>query len=177
MSIAAIQPPVAIFREEQRFGWWVYALLAFTFFGAWWLFLYRARPEAGAEAAALTGVLQIPIYIGLGLTLPVLLFVFVVRMTTEVSATQVRIWFGWIPSYRRAILLAAVQRVEAVQFHPWKDHRLCNILTRPDGERVYTARGTRGVRLHLIDGSRILIGSQRPEELALTIEGALRPAV
>ena len=28
MSIAAIQPPAAIYREEQFFAWWLYALLA-----------------------------------------------------------------------------------------------------------------------------------------------------
>ncbi len=44
-----------------------------------------------------------------------------------------------------------------------------------DGERALIARGNRGVRLELIDGSKLLIGSQRPEALAMALERALRP--
>ena len=43
--------------------------------------------------------------------------------------------------------------------------------------RAFIARGTRGVRLELIDGTRLLIGSQRPEALAAVLDGALRPGV
>ena len=38
------------------------------------------------------------------------------------------------------------------------------------------ARGNTGVRLFLTDGTRLLIGSQRPEALALAVEKAIRPA-
>jgi hypothetical protein len=41
---------------------------------------------------------------------------------------------------------------------------------------VLNARGDRGVRIELADGSRLLVGSQRPEDLALALERAmLRP--
>jgi hypothetical protein len=34
---------------------------------------------------------------------------------------------------------------------------------------VFHARGKRGVRMELVSGERVLVGSQRPEELARAI--------
>jgi hypothetical protein len=64
-----------------------------------------------------------------------------------------------------------------VQYRPIADHGGWGIRSGRDGERALTARGNRGVRLVLADGTRLLIGSQRPEELAETIERACRPDV
>ena len=60
-------------------------------------------------------------------------------------------------------------------YRPVLDYGGWGIRRGRDGERVLNARGDRGVRLHHFDGSKILIGSQRAEELALAVEGALRP--
>ena len=66
-------------------------------------------------------------------------------------------------------------RLEVVSYRPLADYGGWGIRSGRDGERVLNARGNRGVRLDLADGSRLLIGSQRPEALALALERALRP--
>jgi len=175
LSVAAIQPPAAIFREEQRFGWWVYALLAVMMAMAWALFLHRGggagRAAAGFDHQAyLVGV-------AVGMILPAVLVVGVLRMSTVVTPGVVRVWFGFVPTVRRAFPIDAVARVEVVQYRPLRDYGFWGVRIGPDGERVFNARGDRGVRLHLLDGSRVLIGSQRPEDLALAVEGALRPGL
>ena len=83
-------------------------------------------------------------------------------MTTEVTPTDVRVWFGWVPTYRRFVAVGAVQRIEVVSYRPLLDYGGWGIRTGRDGERVLNARGNRGVRLDLADGTRLLIGSQRP---------------
>ena len=174
LTVAAIQPPSAIYREEQRFGWWIYALLALMMAVAWAMFEGRgpvAAPVAGRH------VPQLMIGIAAGFFLPVVLVVGVLRMTTLVTPTDVRVWFGFIPTYRRSIALSSIQRVEVVQYRPVLDYGGWGIRRGRDGEKVLNARGDRGVRLHLVDGSKILIGSQRAEELALAVEGALRPGL
>jgi hypothetical protein len=101
----------------------------------------------------------------------------VLRMTTEVTPTDLRVWFGWVPTYRRFVAIGTIQRIEVVSYRPLIDYGGWGIRSGRDGERVLNARGNRGVRLELTDGSRLLIGSQRPEVLALAIERALRPGV
>ena len=99
------------------------------------------------------------------------------HMTTEVTPTEVRVWFGWVPIYRRVVLITSIQRYHVVEYRPIIDYGGWGIRTGRDGERVLNARGNRGVRLELADGSKLLIGSQRSEELAETIERARRPDV
>jgi len=175
LAVAAIQPPSAIFREEQRFGWWLYALLAAMMAVAWSMLLGQ-RPGVANPGAGPHGQILIA-SIAAGLVLPVLLVVGVLRMTTVVTPTEVHVWFGFLPTYRRALPFGSIARAEIVQYRPIRDHGGWGIRSTRDGERVFNARGDRGVRLHLLDGSKVLIGSQRPEELFLAVEGALRPGV
>ncbi len=171
LSVVAIQPPAAIYREEQRFGWWVYALMLLMVGMAWALFEGRGliRPGIFGQRAQ-----QLFFAVAAGMSLPIVFMLGVLRMTTIVTPADVRVWFGFFPTYRRSISMITIARVEVVQYRPIADYGGWGIRIGRDGERVLNARGNRGVRFHLIDGSRILIGSQRPEELALAVEGALR---
>jgi hypothetical protein len=174
VSVAAIRPPAAIYREEQFFAWWLYALLAAMVALGWLSVVWPHHANPGA-AAGPRGALEIPLSLLIGLVLPPALVVGVLRMTTEVSPGQCRVWFGFVPTYRRAIPLDAVKSVEIVTYHAIRDHLFWGVRTTRAGERVMTARGNRAVRLHLRDGTRVLIGTQRPEELAEALEGAMRP--
>jgi hypothetical protein len=174
LSVAAIQPPAAIYREEQRFGWWLYALLALVLGLMWGAFLGNG-PAAGPVARR--HPVEFSVGITLSMVLPVLFVIGFLKMTTVVTPTEVRVWFGWIPTYRRAIPIGTIARVEVVQYRPIADYGGWGIRHGRDGEKVLSARGDRGVRLRLIDGSRLMIGSQRPEELVLALEGALRTGI
>jgi hypothetical protein len=175
-SVATLRPPAVIYREEQFFAWWVYLMLGIMAALAL-LFVGLPHPAAaGAVAGPHPGRLSaLPAGLVVGLTLPALLVVGVLRMTTEVTPTELRVWFGWVATYRLAVPLATIQRLEVVRYRPLADCRGWGIRSGPDGERVLSARGDRGVRLTLADGSRLLIGSQQPEALARELERAMRP--
>ena len=172
MSVATIQPPASLYREEQFFAWWVYAILGSIVGLAWFWIVWPNHAGGGAAARPLT---QPPLSLLVGLALPPALVVGFLRMTTEVALGQCRVWFGFVPTYRRAIPLEFVTRVEIVNYRAFRDHVFWGVRTLRDGERIMTARGSRAVRLHLSDGSRVLIGSQKPEELAESLERARRP--
>jgi hypothetical protein len=172
LTAVAIQPPSAIYREEQRFAWWIYALLAMIMALAW--AMYEGRAPIGLLVVPRHGLRALAT-ITVGFSGPVMLVVGVLRMTTLVTPTDVRVWFGFIPTYRSEIHISSISRVEVVTYRPIVDCKGWGVCTGPDGERVLNARGNRGVRLHLVDGSKVLIGSQRSEELALAVKGALRP--
>jgi hypothetical protein len=170
LTVAAIQPPSAIYREEQRFAWWAYAPPVIIMLVG--LAIMEGRGPAGFQFVGHRK--EFVLGVGAGLVLPLTIVVGLLRMTTLVIPSDVRVWFGFIPTFRRSIPIGTIKRVEVVQYRPLADCGGWGIRSGRDGERVLNARGDRGVRLHLIDGSRVLIGSQRPEELALAVEGALR---
>lgn len=174
MSVTVLRPASAVFREEQNFAGWVYALLAGIVLCTVTLMAWKG-PHMLSAAPGRT--LETPLMLLVGLGLPSLLVVGVLRMTTEVTPTDCRVWFGWLPTYRHAVALAEIQRVEVVTYRPFRDCGGWGIRRGRGGELVLNARGDRGVRVHLQDGSRLLIGSQRPEELAKALSDAIRPVV
>lgn len=170
------QPPAAVYCEGQNFHWLAYALAA----GAEALavaFSLSLEPRARAPGAwGHLLALAFPLAAAVPLATPALVVAAFLRMTTEVTPTEVRVWFGWIPTFRRALSTAGVTRVEVVRYRPLRDYGGWGVRFGRDGERVLNARGDRGVRLHLADGSKLLIGSQRPEALAQAVRDAtMRP--
>jgi len=174
VALAAFSPSVIVFREEQNFDWWVYAFIAFTDAVIWGT-LY-CLGSAGAPPGTERGLSpELALALFLGLVLPVLLVVALLRMTTEVDHDHLRVWFGWIPTYRRTFSIGSVKKVEIVEYRPIADYGGWGIRLGRDGVRVLNARGNRGVRLELADGSKLLIGSQVPEQLARAIDQAMHP--
>jgi len=165
-SVATIQPPAVVFREEQYFDWRVYALIALlgVLTG---LALLRGRVWS----------LEFALGLVIGLAFLMLVVVFLLHMTTEVTPTGVRVWFGWAPTYRRIVSIGTVRSIEVVTYRPIADYGFWGIRSGRDGDRALIARGNRGVRLELTDGTRLLIGSQRSEARATAMEHTLRPGV
>jgi hypothetical protein len=165
-SVVALQPVAAVFREEQYFDWRIYSLIAIvgliTGIG-----LLRGRAWS----------LEVVLGLLIGLLLLLFLIVFLLHMTTEVNATDLYVWFGWAPSYPRVVPISAVRCVEVVTYRPIADYGCWGIRSGRDGEKAYIARGNRGVRIELADGTKLLVGSQRPELLASVLDRALRPGV
>lgn len=174
MSVATIQPPATIYREEQYFAWWLYALLAvMVALGLYSLAAANGMPRP--KAAGAVPALELPLSLLVGVVLPPVLVLGVLRMTTEVAPGTCRVSFGFLPTFRRILVLDGVLKIEVISYRALRDHLFWGPRTTRDGERVMTARGSRGVRLTLADGSRVLIGSQRPEELAGALQEAMRP--
>lgn len=175
MASVAFQPSMVVYREEQNFDWRVYVFVVasevLVWLGLIWFHQQPVQPAGGHRL----GLVELSVVAGVGLVLPALLVVGLLRMTTEVGPTDLRVWFGWIPTYRRVIPLGTIQRVEVVSYRPLIDYGGWGIRQGRDGIRVLNARGNRGVRIDLTDGTRFLIGSQHPEDLARALERAIRP--
>ncbi len=172
MSAVLTRPPSALFREEQNFAWWLYAALGLIVVLA--TASLRLPGDWRASSAPVPfrwPALHAPVSFVLGVGLPIFLVLCLLRMTTEVSPDACCITFGWLPAYRRIISTSEIRSVEIVQYDALREHGFWGIRTTRGGERVLTARGDRAVRLHLSDGSRVLIGTQQPDVLARLLDG------
>jgi hypothetical protein len=96
------------------------------------------------------------------LVLAILAAVVTLRQSTTITPDAVTIRFGFL--YRTKVPIAEVRQAEAVQYRPIAEYGGWGI--RGFGKkRALNTRGNRGVLLTKIDGSTILIGSQKPREL------------
>lgn len=91
-----------------------------------------------------------------------------IRLVTDVRSGELLVGLRGLWR-RRRVPLAAIRSAAAVRYDPAAEYGGYGIRSGPRG-LAYIANGNRGVQLELQDGSKLLIGSQHPEELAQTIK-------
>jgi hypothetical protein len=157
------------FREEQRLRqWWIIAIILAIAGLGWWAFLAQivGGEPWGSRPAPDWAVWLIFFACGVGLPLLILL----ARLVVTVTDRDVRI--RWIPFARKTIPLADVESAEARTYRPIREYGGWGIRWRPGHGTAWNASGDRGVELVLANGKKVLIGSQRAEELEEAIRSA-----
>jgi len=96
-------------------------------------------------------------------------FMYTLKLTTEVRRDGIHLRF--FPMFRQTIPLSQIRRHYARTYRPIVEFGGWGVRYGWKG-KAYNVSGNRGVQLELADGKRLLIGSQRPEELAQAIEAA-----
>jgi hypothetical protein len=159
-----------LFREVQRFGQlWLWLLVVVAVVGtvaAVWPVL---QEESGLSFWSVVGAST-----GLGITVAMLFLFVVLKLTTEVRTDGLFVRFFPLHLSWRTIDLTDVTSCHAVTYRPIGEYGGWGIRRswHWDGW-AYNVSGNRGVRLDYADGHHLLIGSQRPEELADAIQSLL----
>ena len=148
-----------VYKEQQRFRqWWLWAIiLGLTIF---WLSLILISREL------------IVVLLALILDLGLIVFMYSLKLDTEVTHTGVRIKF-W-PFHRRWLLFefSTFESVQEVKYRPLADYGGWGIrygIFHELHAKAYTVSGNRGVMIRMTDESNVLIGSRNPEVLMSSI--------
>lgn len=153
----------ALFHEEQRFGqWWFWLIILAGISPAWYLWwkmliLRRAsQPEVAPDAIVWL------VWLGVGVVLPVLFAS--MRLITQVRYDGVYVRF--VPFHWRWVKIEPerIQGVKAREYNALLEYGGWGIRYGAQG-KAYTVSGKQGVELEFADGSILLIGSQKAEEL------------
>ncbi len=106
------------------------------------------------------------------LTLAVYARLTTVRLVTELGPERLRVAMKGFWRHRE-VPVADIARATAVEFDVASEYRGYGVRNGPRGQ-AYIASGNRAVQIELRDGGKLLVGSQRPEELARRIAEARR---
>jgi len=159
---------LVLFREVQHFRqlWLWFIVLAIA-----GLAIYAVIQQLILEKPFGENPAPDPLVLGIGiifgLALPAAFYV--MNLTTEVreNGLYYRLSpFHW--SFQR-IDPSEIGKCEAVSYSPLRDYGGWGIRYGIAG-KAYNISGNRGVQLDLVDGRRILIGSQKPDELATALQ-------
>jgi hypothetical protein len=93
-----------------------------------------------------------------------------VRLVTEVRPGQLSIAMRGLWRLRR-VPLNGVQALETITHDIARDYGGYGIRVIREG-KAYVARGQRGVRITLASGEQLVVGSERPDELAAAVRAA-----
>jgi hypothetical protein len=157
-----------IYHEEQRFRqWWVLALVIVLAGLAWWTFIRQViGGEPVGENPGPDWVVWL-VWLVFGLGLPFLFG----RMALVIEVTEAELLIRYRPFMRRTIPLAEIQEVRARKYNAITEYGGWGIKGWSKARRAYNVSGDRGVELTLRDGKKVMLGSQRADELAAVIEG------
>ncbi len=163
------------FEEEQRFRQpWIWAIVLLSVVGLLVVFGYGLiqqlilKEPFGDNPASDTNLTMAAVttfVVGGGSTL----LLYKIKLTTKLDSTSLHIVFS--PLRRRDIPLSDIARWQARTYKPIRDYGGWGIKLRRRGW-AYNVSGNRGVELELTNGKKLLIGSQRSEELCAAIATA-----
>lgn len=162
-------PP--LYREEQRFRqWWLWILVVGPAALAWWPFVEQIiRGErVGQNPAPDWLVWVIWLLIGIGLPLLFGLVALVLQVTVDEVVVNYR------PFKRRVIPFSDIAQAQVRTYNAVKEYGGWGIKGWSKENVAYNVSGNRGVELTLRSGSRVMLGSQKADELAAAINGQLR---
>jgi len=159
-----------IYREVQYFRqWWLWILIIAVVALAWWAFIaqiIKGNPF-GSKPAPDVMVWVIAMLVGMALPLLFLML----KMITEVRKDRIRI--RYFPLYTRIVGVGEIKTYGAVKYRPIRDYGGWGIKWAGSRGMAYNVSGNEGVQLELTNGKKLLIGSQKAEELAAAIKQAL----
>ncbi len=169
-------PGGVVFQEIQRFQqlwmWLIIGLVAAIFWiemviGVIWMVAPGSIPGE-PDRGELPSVLVIwgIFWLLFGVGLP--LFIYSIRLIVEVRDDGISLRYS--PLYSRLIPFEDVKTCEVRQFRPLRDYGGMGIKWSSDKGWAYFVDGNQGVWIELTNGQRLLIGSQRPEELLGAIQ-------
>lgn len=152
-----------VFTESQRSGqtWWVFLLiLAVAVFVG--VRLSRMKKEGKQITLALKLVLII-----CGVLPCVFIFIFMcMKLNVRIDNTGVNYGFSLSDNASEKILWSNVEKAYVRQYSPIKEYGGWGMREgNHDSDRAYNVAGNMGLQLLYDKGNRILIGTQKPEEI------------
>ncbi|GAP69344.1 hypothetical protein BA6E_11015 [Bacteroidales bacterium 6E] len=159
------------FKEEQRFTqWWVWLLLLFATavsVGPLWYGVYSQLSTGipwGDNPTSDDMLVVIAIVMTLFMATVVILFR-IQKLELVVSDQDVS--FRFLPFIRKWIRITPgeIKSWEVITYNPIRTYGGRGIKRRNKNDRAYNVSGNLGLRIHLVNGKMILIGTQRRDAL------------
>lgn len=155
------------FRQASLWGLLGTIVLVVTALLGGWLFGQVILDRRGAD-----GLQVLLAVLGFFTVIALVWIMYAAQLITEVRTSGLYVKFHPFHWSFQKIDLRNFTRVEVVTYSPLRDYGGWGIRYGPAG-KAYNVHGNRGVRLIARLGRNLMIGSQKPEELAAALEPIL----
>lgn len=167
MSITEQDNATLLFREVQQFRQpWIWLVLTGTSLTALWAALSPFFLDSNWQENWVLHIVLILFGLIFGIGLPWIFYV--TKLVTEIRSDGLLISFYPLLFSQIRIPFKNIQKCTAIQYKPLQEYGGWGVRLGPKGT-AYNVSGDRGVQIQLINGAKILIGSQNAELLASTI--------
>ena len=156
-----------IYREVQQFRQvWIWVIVS-ALSGLVWYAAVMQLLHRPLDGSPMTDILSVIFWFIFGIGLPALFFFS--RLVTEVRDDGIYIRFTPFHRTSHRIAFTEVKQYEVRTYRPIREYGGHGIRYSSKG-KAYNVSGDRGVQIELLNGERLLIGSQRADELWRAIQ-------
>jgi hypothetical protein len=160
----------SVYTEIQRFRQlWVWILVLFVTGMAWYGAVQQIVLKKPFGNNPAPDTVMIVIWAVFGVLFPV--FFYSLKLVTEVRSDGLFVRFFPLQFHSHKISFEEIKSYEIRTYSALKDYGGYGIRYGTKG-KAYNVRGNRGIQFEFLDGKRMLIGTQRPEEFAQAIQTA-----
>jgi len=167
------------FKEEQRLdAWWVklgMVLLLSVSLGPVYYGLIRQIGHGipwGDKPMSDTGFIVFAVVLTVLMAVVVFL-IFSSRLDTSVRLDGIHLTF--FPFFKKRVIVRdRIERFKVRKYRPIMEYGGYGFRYSLRNGRAYNMKGNTGLQLYLVDGKRILIGTQRPEAIERAMEKMMR---
>lgn len=158
--------PEVSFREVQRLSrvWWVTLIVLGVAALMWYGFIQQIFFGQPFGSNPTPNWMMWLFWLLFGVGFPIVWYN--ARLIVELRDDHISIRF--VPFVTRSIFYADIKQHKVRTYRPLREYGGWGIRGLA-GRRAYSVSGNQGVELELNSGQEIMIGSQKPEELALAI--------
>ncbi|MBT8396343.1 MAG: hypothetical protein HKO65_00395 [Gemmatimonadetes bacterium] len=163
----------AVYEERTGWPWWVHPLILLTLIAAvipLWEFS-KGNIGNGPDDMPLWGA---ALMFAIGVGLPVSIYSLMGQLRTRIMSEGIDIRWGFLEIIKKTIPFSQIQKAEAVTYSPIGEFGGWGIRVGAKKKKAWTIGGNRALVLHLTDGTRFYLGSEKPERMLQWITSAAK---
>lgn len=164
-----IQDTEIIYREEQKFAAWLRWLVYLSMILAILLSIFALRQEFFKQSSTETHEIILAAIVGIGVPIAVAALFLFLKLETVVRSDGMYVRFSPFHIRFKRFAPEDLNEYYARQYRPVLEYGGWGIRYSLRYGKAYNASGNEGVQLIFKDGRKLLIGSQRAEELEQAI--------
>lgn len=153
-----------VYEERAGWAWWVHLLVSITLVALVIPLIEWSNGNVGSGPGAM------PVWVAvlcalLGLGLPGGIYAFMGQLRSRVTEEGIEIRWGFLEVIKKNIPFETIENAEAVTYSPIREFGGWGIRFGGKKKKAWTIRGNRALLLHLTDGTRFYLGSDKPERM------------
>ena len=162
-----------IFREEQKFGLWLRWLVYLSMGLSVVISVFALTKESAPEGSQASWEIILAVLVGIGVPIAITALFLLLKLETEVRRDGLYVRFFPFHIDFKQFGPEDLSECYARQYKPIREYGGWGIRCSLRNGKAYNVSGNRGVQLVLSSGKKLLIGSQKADEL----EAAIREIV
>ncbi|MFC1795433.1 DUF6141 family protein [Planctomycetota bacterium] len=158
-----------IFREEQKFSFWLRWLVYLSMGFSVVISVFALTKESASEGPQESWEIILAVLVGIGVPIAITALFLLLKLETEVRRDGLYVRFFPFHIHFKQFGPEDLSEYYARRYKPIREYGGWGIRCSLRNGKAYNVSGNKGVQLVLKSGKKLLIGSQKPDELAVAI--------